>query len=236
MHAKLWIKYQKIKFRFGDFSFMEDTHRHKGLRKKMIAVLKAKGIQDEKVLEAMNRVPRHVFLDKAFVEIAYEDRAFPIGDGQTISHPYTVAYQTQLLEIGFGEKILEIGTGSGYQTAVLAEMGAKIYTIERLKSLYDKTKPILKKLGYRKVRSFYGDGFEGIPDIAPFDKIIITAAAPEIPDAILKQLKIGGRLVIPFGEGEKQKMLVIERVGELDFEQKTLESFSFVPMLRGTID
>lgn len=212
---------------------MIDSHRHQGLRKKMIAIIESKGIRDAKVLEAMGRVPRHAFLDKAFVEIAYEDRAFPIGDGQTISHPYTVAYQTQLLEIQKGDKILEIGTGSGYQAAVLAEMGAMVYSIERVKALYDKTKPILKSLNYRNIRCFYGDGFVGIPELAPFDKIIITAAAPEIPEAILKQLKVNGILIIPYGEGAQQQMLKIVRVSEFEFEQKTLDTFSFVPMLRG---
>ncbi len=212
---------------------MEESHRHQGLRKKMVAIIESKGIHDKKVLGAIGRVKRHVFLDKAFVEIAYEDRAFPIGEGQTISHPYTVAYQTQLLDVQAGDKILEIGTGSGYQAAVLAEMGAWVYSIERVKALYDKTRPILKALGYKKIRCFYGDGFIGIPDLAPFDKIIITAAAPEIPEAILKQLKVGGVLIIPYGEGEKQQMLKIKRVAEFEFEQETLDTFSFVPMLRG---
>jgi len=215
---------------------MEDSHRHKGLRRKMIAVIKSKGIKDVNVLEAMNRVPRHVFLDKAFVEIAYEDRAFPIGSEQTISQPYTVAYQTQLLEVEKGDRILEVGTGSGYQTAVLAEMGARVYTIERVKPLYDKTKPKLKSLGYKQVKCFYGDGFVGLPDLAPFDKIIITAAAPEIPQSLLKQLKEGGWLIIAYGEGETQLMLKIQRVGESDFVQKTFETFSFVPMLRGVTE
>lgn len=215
---------------------MNESHRHKGLRKKMISILEAKGIKDKKVLEAMGRVQRHAFLDKAFLEIAYEDRAFPIGDGQTISHPYTVAYQTQLLEIQQGDRILEIGTGSGYQAAVLAEMGANVYSIERIKKLYDKTKPILKELKYRNIMCFYGDGFVGIPELAPFDKIIITAAAPEIPEAILKQLKVGGILIIPYGEGEQQQMLKITRVSEFEFEQKTLDTFSFVPMLRGKLE
>lgn len=232
--TNLWINYQLNKLIIEDFRFMEDNHRHRGLRNKMIQIIREKGIQDEKVLDAMNRVPRHVFLDKAFVEIAYENRAFPIGDGQTISHPYTVAYQTQLLDVKEDEKILEIGTGSGYQAAVLAELGARVYTIERIRTLYDKTKPILKALGYRKVRCFYGDGYKGIPGIAPFDKIIITAAAPEIPQEILKQLKIGGTLIIPYGEGSSQQMLQIKRTGDYDFEQKTLDTFSFVPMLRGT--
>lgn len=220
----------------NDFRFMNESHRHKGLRRKMISILEAKGIKDKKVLEAMGRVQRHAFLDKAFVEIAYEDRAFPIGDGQTISHPYTVAYQTQLLDIQQGDRILEIGTGSGYQAAVLAEMGANVYTIERIKKLYDKTKPILKELKYRNIMCFYGDGFLGIPELSPFDKIIITAAAPEIPEAILKQLKVGGILIIPYGEGEQQQMLKITRVSEFEFEQKTLDTFSFVPMLRGKIE
>ena len=231
--TNLWIKFKKIEFSFDEFCFMIDSHRHQGLRKKMISIIKTKGIDDQKVLDAMGRVYRHVFLDKAFVEIAYEDRAFPIGEGQTISHPYTVAYQTQLLDIQPGDKILEIGTGSGYQAAVLAEMGAEVYSIERVKKLYHHTRPILKGLGYRKIRCFYGDGYKGIPDLAPFDKIIITAAAPEIPNAILKQLKVGGILIIPYGEGEKQQMLKIIRITENEFDQETLDTFSFVPMLRG---
>jgi protein-L-isoaspartate(D-aspartate) O-methyltransferase len=231
--TNLWIKFQKIEFSFDEFRFMIDSHRHQGLRKKMISIIQSKGIDDQKVIEAIGRVPRHAFLDKAFVEIAYEDRAFPIGDGQTISHPYTVAYQTQLLNIQPGDKILEIGTGSGYQAAVLSEMGANVYSIERVKALFDRTRPILKGLGYKKIRCFYGDGYAGIPDLAPFDKIIITAAAPEIPNTILKQLKVGGILIIPFGLGEKQQMLKIIRVSENEFDQETLDSFSFVPMLRG---
>jgi len=212
---------------------MLDSYRHQGLRKKMIAILESEGISDRKVLEAVGRVPRHVFLDKAFTEIAYENRAFPIGEGQTISHPYTVAYQTQLLEIRPGDRILEIGTGSGYQAAVLAEMGAMVYTLERVKALFDRTRPILKSLGYTKIRCFYGDGFAGLPDLAPFDKVIITAAAPEIPETLLKQMRIGGRMIIPHGEGKVQKMLKISRKGEHDYEQETLDDFSFVPMLRG---
>ncbi|MCO5234454.1 MAG: protein-L-isoaspartate(D-aspartate) O-methyltransferase [Chitinophagales bacterium] len=213
---------------------MEESHRHYGLRRKLVNVLKTKGISDPGVLEAIGKVPRHAFLDKAFIETAYEDRAFPIGEGQTISHPYTVAYQTQLLEIRKGDRVLEIGTGSGYQAAVLAEMGAQVYSIERIKKLYDHTKPILKSLNYKKIMCFYGDGFLGLPDLAPFDKIIITAAAPEIPEDILRQLKIGGIIIIPYGEGEKQLMLKITRKGDFQFEQETLDTFSFVPMLKGT--
>ncbi|MCO5231552.1 MAG: protein-L-isoaspartate(D-aspartate) O-methyltransferase [Chitinophagales bacterium] len=212
---------------------MEESHRHYGLRRKLVNLLKTKGINNSDVLNAIGKVPRHAFLDKAFLEFAYEDRAFPIGEGQTISHPYTVAYQTQLLDIQAGDRILEIGTGSGYQAAVLAEMGAQVYSIERIKKLYDRTKPILKSLNYRKIMCFYGDGFLGLPDLAPFDKIIITAAAPEIPETILKQLKIGGVIIIPYGEGEKQLMLRITRTEEYHFEQETLDTFSFVPMLKG---
>ena len=215
---------------------MIDSHRHQGLRKKMVDIIEAKGIHDSKVLTAISKVPRHVFLDQAFLEIAYENRAFPIGGGQTISHPYTVAYQTELLNINEGDKVLEIGTGSGYQTAVLAEMGAKVYTIERIRSLYEKTRTLLKTINYRKVRFFFGDGFVGLPDLAPFDKILITAAAPEIPMSLLKQLnKHYGVMVIPFGEGEHQQMLRIKRVGETDFEKETFDSFSFVPMLKGKV-
>lgn len=212
---------------------MEESNRHHGLRKKMVATIKAMGINDPKVLEAMGKVRRHAFLDEAFMEIAYENRAFPIGEGQTISQPYTVAYQTQLLDIQKNDKILEIGTGSGYQAAVLAEMGAIVYSIERVKKLYNRTQPILKSLKYKNIRCFHGDGFLGIPDLAPFDKIIITAAAPEVPQNILKQLKVGGIMIVPFGEGLTQQMLKITRTSENEFEQETLDSFSFVPMLRG---
>ena len=185
----------------------EDTYRHKGLRKKLMDVLREKGISDEAVLNAMNNIPRHSFMDSAFDNIAYEDRAFPISDGQTISQPYTVAYQTQLLQIKRNEKVLEIGTGSIYQATVLVELGAKVFTIERQKNLFDKTKQYIFKSKYNNLKFFYGDGFEGLPTYAPFDKVIITAAAPFIPPKLIQQLKPGGFMVIPVGEGLQQRML-----------------------------
>lgn len=214
---------------------MLDLPRHKGLRKKMIATLAAAGIEDEQVLAAIGRVPRHAFLEQAFTEIAYENRAFPIGEGQTISHPYTVAYQTTLLQLEPGHKVLEIGTGSGYQAAVLAEMGVQLYTLERIRPLYEKTQPLLKALGYTKIRCFHGDGFAGLPALGPFDRIIVTAAAPEIPKTLLAQLKVGGILIIPYGAGKVQKMLRITRQAEQEYEQETLNDFSFVPMLKGKV-
>jgi protein-L-isoaspartate(D-aspartate) O-methyltransferase len=217
----------------------EDTYRHKGLRKKLTDGIRAKGITDENVLEAINKIPRHFFLDSAFDEKAYEDRAFPIGEGQTISQPYTVAYQTLLLEIKKFEKVLEIGTGSAYQAVILAEMGAQVYTIERQKKLFEVNKqfPFLKK--YPGIKFFYGDGYEGLPTYAPFDKIIITAAAPEIPQKLIQQLKPGGMMVIPLGGGELQQMMRITKLpagplGENDsIKEEVFDHFSFVPMVEG---
>ncbi len=211
----------------------EDSYRHKGLRKKLIEILKEKGITDNSVLEAMNKIPRHYFLDSAFEAIAYEDRAFPISDGQTISQPYTVAYQTQLLNIKPQEKILEIGTGSIYQATVLAEMAAKVFTIERQKNLFEKTKQFIFKAKYPNLKFFYGDGFEGLPTYAPFDKIIITAAAPFIPPKLITQLKTGGFMIIPVNEGSLQRMLRITKNEEGSFSEEAFENFSFVPMLTG---
>ena len=212
----------------------EDTYRHKGLRKQLISTLRQKGITDEKVLEAINNLPRHYFLDTAFDQIAYEDRAFPIGEGQTISQPYTVAYQTQLLEIKPFERILEIGTGSAYQASVLAEMGAYVFTIERQKKLFDANKNYIFKSKYPNLKFFYGDGFEGLPTYGPFDKVIITAAAPFIPQKLIQQMKPGGRMVIPVDEGGAQRMLRLTRgVGENDYTEEAFEQFSFVPMLSG---
>ena len=212
----------------------EDTYRHKGLRKQLISTLREKGITDEKVLEAINNLPRHYFLDTAFDQIAYEDRAFPIGEGQTISQPYTVAYQTQLLEIKPFERILEIGTGSAYQASVLAEMGAYVFTIERQKKLFDANKNYIFKSKYPNLKFFYGDGFEGLPTYGPFDKVIITAAAPFIPQKLIQQMKPGGRMVIPVDEGGAQRMLRLTRgVGENDYTEEAFEQFSFVPMLSG---
>jgi protein-L-isoaspartate(D-aspartate) O-methyltransferase len=211
----------------------EDTYRHKGLRKKLIETLREKGITDEQVLTAMNNIPRHYFLDTALDNIAYEDRAFPIAEGQTISQPYTVAYQTQLLQVKPQDKILEIGTGSIYQATVLAEMGAKVFTIERQKKLFDKTKQFTFRLKYPGIKFFYGDGFEGLPTFAPFDKVIITAAAPFIPPKLVAQLKPGGKMVIPVDEGPHQRMLRITRQNDGSFTEEAFSNFSFVPMLGG---
>ncbi len=211
----------------------EDTYRHKGLRKKLMDVLREKGISDEAVLNAMNNIPRHSFMDSAFDNIAYEDRAFPISDGQTISQPYTVAYQTQLLQIKRNEKVLEIGTGSIYQATVLAELGAKVFTIERQKNLFDKTKQYIFKSKYHNLKFFYGDGFEGLPTYAPFDKVIITAAAPFIPPKIMQQLKSGGFMVIPVDEGLQQRMLRLTKNDDGTYSEELFENFSFVPMLTG---
>lgn len=206
-----------------------DTYRHKGLRKQLALLLKEKGIESADVLKAIETVPRHLFLNSSFVERAYQDIAFPIGAGQTISRPHTVAFQTELLQLKRGEKVLEIGTGSGYQTSVLLEMGAKVFTVERQKELYDKTKTFLPSIGY-SAKFFYGDGYKGLPVFAPFDKIIITAGAPIIPDALLGQLKVGGRLVIPVGD-KVQIMTLIEKVADRKFEKTEFGEFKFVPLL-----
>ena len=211
----------------------EDTYRHKGLRKKLMDLLREKGITDENVLTAMNNIPRHYFLDTALDNIAYEDRAFPIAEGQTISQPYTVAYQTQLLLVRPQDKILEIGTGSIYQSTVLAEMGAKIFTIERQKKLFEKSKQFVFKSKYNSIKFFYGDGFEGLPTYAPFDKIIITAAAPFIPPRLLEQLKPGGKMIIPVDEGESQRMLRVTKMEDGSIIEEAFNNFSFVPMLSG---
>jgi len=212
---------------------LEDKHVHKGLRKQMVDLLRQKGITDELVLTAINTVPRHYFLDSAFLTHAYEDRAFPIGEGQTISHPHTVAYQTQLLQINKSDKVLEIGTGSVYQATILAEMGARVYTIERQKKLFDLHKDYVFKAKYPTIKFFYGDGFEGLPTYAPFDKVIITAAAPVIPPKLIDQLKIGGKMVIPVDEGEQQRMLRITKNEDGSVSEEAFEQFSFVPMLTG---
>ncbi len=211
----------------------EDTYRHKGLRKKLIDQLKEKGITDERVLDAINNIPRHYFLDSAFDEIAYEDRAFPIAEGQTISQPYTVAYQTQLLQVKPHDKVLEIGTGSIYQASVLAEIGANVFTIERQKKLFEKTKQFVLKSKYPSIKFFFGDGYEGLPTFAPFDKVIITAAAPFIPPKLMQQLKTGGKMVIPVDEGEHQRMLRLTKNADGSYEEEVFANFSFVPMLSG---
>jgi protein-L-isoaspartate(D-aspartate) O-methyltransferase len=211
----------------------EDSYRHKGLRKKLIDGIRDKGITDENVLNAMMNIPRHFFLDTALEHIAYQDRAFPIGEGQTISQPYTVAYQTQLLEVKPFEKVLEIGTGSAYQAMVLAEMGAAVYTIERQKKLFDLNKSFVLKSKYPGIKFFYGDGFEGLPTFAPFDKIIITAAAPFIPPKLIEQLKTGGKMVIPLEDNGKQKMMRITKNQDGTLNEEAFSDFSFVPMLKG---
>jgi len=205
------------------------------MRKQLVDLLRTKGITDESVLNAINTIPRHYFLDSAFDKIAYEDRAFPIDADQTISQPYTVAYQTQLLEVKKSEKILEIGTGSIYQSTVLAEMGARVFTIERQKKLYDNQKHYFFKNKYLNIKFFYGDGFEGLPTFAPFDKIIITAAAPFIPPKLVAQLKVGGYMVIPVDDSDNgfQRMLRITKQADGSTEEEAFENFSFVPMLGG---
>lgn len=211
----------------------EDNYLHKGLRKQLIETLKEKGITDNAVLEAINNIPRHFFLDPAFERIAYEDRAFPILADQTISQPYTVAFQSQLLQIKKFDKVLEIGTGSAYQACVLAELGATVYTIERQKELYDFVGKFFFLKNYPSIKRFYGDGYKGLPSYAPFDKIIITAAAPYIPDVLLDQLKNGGIMVAPVGGDEGQKMMLITKDKKGNITQKEMGDFSFVPMLQG---
>jgi protein-L-isoaspartate(D-aspartate) O-methyltransferase len=210
---------------------VKDTHKHKGLRNQLVSSIKNKGIEDENVLNAIANVPRHLFMDSGFVDFAYQDKAFPIAAEQTISQPYTVAFQTELLEVKNGDKILEIGTGSGYQTAVLIEMGAKVYTIERQKELFKKTNLFLPKLGYTPKRMIFGDGYKGLPEDAPFDGIIVTAGAPFVPKPLLAQLKVGGRLVIPVGE-DTQVMTLFIRTGDKKFEKHEFGNFKFVPMLK----
>jgi protein-L-isoaspartate(D-aspartate) O-methyltransferase len=214
---------------------MTDSFLAKGKRKKLVDELRRKGITDEEVLRAINKVPRHDFMDPAFLNHAYIDKAFPISSGQTISQPYTVAVQTELLHVKKRDKILEIGTGSGYQAAILAEMGAKVYTIERYRDLYLQAQRILLSLGY-SADFFYGDGYEGKPQYGPFDGIIITAATPEIPEKLPQQLKIGGRLVVPLGSSISQIMTLVKRTSEDNFEYSSHGSFVFVPMLKGTAD
>lgn len=207
-----------------------DNYREKGARKKLVIELAAKGISDKNVLAAIGKVKRHYFFDETFWAQAYSDKAFPIGEGQTISNPYTVAYQSELLNIQPGDKVLEIGTGSGYQTCVLLELGAKVYTIERQEKLYHRTIQVLPHIGY-KANFFLGDGSKGIAEHAPYDKIIVTAGAPLVPQILLKQLRIGGILVIPVGNEKEQKMVTVIRVGENDFDKIVLDTFRFVPLL-----
>jgi protein-L-isoaspartate(D-aspartate) O-methyltransferase len=211
----------------------EDSYRHKGLREKLTELVRNKGITDEKVLKAILTVPRHFFLDSAFDKDAYVDKAFPIDEGQTISQPYTVAYQSQLLEVKAFEKVLEIGTGSAYQAVILAQMGAQVFTIERQKKLFESNKQFdyLKK--FPGIKCFYGDGYEGLPSYAPFDKILITAAAPEIPEKLVQQLKTGGMMVLPLGSGEVQQMMRLTKLTNGALKEEVFANFSFVPMLEG---
>ena len=213
---------------------MLDTYKHKGLRKQLTGVVREKGIKDENILAAIEKIPRHFFLDSSFTEFAYLDKAFPIGNGQTISQPYTVAFQTELLKIRKNDKVLEVGTGSGYQACVLLELGAKVFTIERQKELYQRTKVFLPTIGYRP-RMFYGDGYAGLPAYAPFDKIIVTAGAPFIPEALIQQLKPGGILVCPVGE-DIQTMISLEKISETEIVKKEHGSFRFVPLLEDKAD
>ena len=214
---------------------MTDSFEAKGKRKRLVEELRKKGISDEEVLRAINTVPRHLFMDAAFLMHAYADKAFPISSGQTISQPYTVAVQTSLLRVKKRDKILEVGTGSGYQAAVLAQMGAKVYTIERYRDLFLKAQKTLASLGYN-IDFFYGDGYAGKPQYGPFDGIVVTAAATEIPADLPHQLKIGGRLVVPVGSSSLQVMTVVERTGEDSFEYSTHGDFVFVPLLKGTVN
>lgn len=211
----------------------DDTYRHKGLRRQLVDIIRQKGITDERVLQAILHLPRHFFMDSAFDKIAYEDRAFPIGEEQTISQPYTVAYQSQLLEIKPFDKVLEIGTGSAYQACVLAEMGAQVFTIERRKKLYDEIRKFPYPQKYPRLKFFYGDGFEGLPTYAPFDKVIVTAAAPFIPPKLVEQLKTGGRMVIPVGEGAVQQMMRLTKQDDGTVIEEIFDNFSFVPMKEG---
>lgn len=207
-----------------------DNYRERGARKKLVEKLRERGINDQKVLAAIAKVPRHFFFDETFWEQAYKDIAFPIGDGQTISQPYTVAYQTELLHIKKGDKVLEIGTGSGYQTCILLELGAQVFTIERQENLYHRTRQVLPHMGYQ-ANFFLGDGSKGISDHAPYDKIIVTAGAPIVPETLLKQLKVGGILVIPVGDEKSQKMVTVLRVSDTEFERFELDTFRFVPLV-----
>ncbi len=211
---------------------MKDSFRHKGLRNKLVEEIRLKGIDDERVLQAIMKVPRHLFMDTGFVKFAYKDQAFPIGSGQTISQPYTVAYQTRLLDVHRHCKVLEIGTGSGYQTAVLLEMGAKVYTIERQRELYLKVQSFLPSIGYN-ANFFYGDGYEGLESYGPFDRILVTAGATEMPEKLLAQIKTGGIMVVPLGGSDSQVMTRIVRTGDDSFEKTEHGRFVFVPLLKG---
>lgn len=214
---------------------MNESLRLKGLRKKLVDALRKKGITDERVLEAIGKIPRHAFIDSAFANFAYEDKPFSIGAGQTISQPYTVATQTQLLQLHKWDKVLEVGTGSGYQAAVLVEIGAQVYTIERQRELYISAQRTLHELGYRP-HFFLGDGYEGKPAFAPFDKILVTAGAAQIPEKLLQQLAVGGRMVVPVGDLTKQIMTVVERISDTEYKTTYHGDFIFVPMLAGIVN
>ncbi len=217
-------------FSIENLTTLKDTLKHQGLRQKLVETIKTKGIKDEKVIAAIGKIPRHLFMDSGFLDHAYQDKAFPIAADQTISQPYTVAFQTELLQVKPGDKVLEIGTGSGYQTAVLCELGAKVFSIERQNELYKKTSKFLPKLGYRPKKLIFGDGYIGLDTEAPFDSIIVTAGAPFVPKALLSQLKVGGRLVIPVGS-DVQTMTLFVRKGPKSFEQHEYGEFRFVPLL-----
>jgi len=212
---------------------LKDTYRHKGLRKKLVDSIGRKGIQDEKILAAMKAIPRHFFLDNAFEEWAYQDKAFPIGYEQTISQPFTVAYQTSLLEVKKRDKIMEVGTGSGYQAALLAALGARVFTIERQEALHNEAKNLLSKMGFGNIRFYFKDGYKGLPEFAPFDKILVTAGASKIPEELKKQLKTGGIMVVPVGNSKVQRMYKITRITENEYLEEKLDNFRFVPFLKG---
>ncbi|WP_339736868.1 protein-L-isoaspartate(D-aspartate) O-methyltransferase [uncultured Sunxiuqinia sp.] len=205
------------------------------MRKRLVEGIRIKGVRDQRVLDAIAKVPRHLFMDSSFIQFAYKDQAFPIGAGQTISQPFTVAFQTQLLDVQPNEKVLEVGTGSGYQAAVLLEMGATVFTIERQRELFLKVQQLLPEIGYHP-KFFYGDGYKGLPTYGPFDKIIITAGAPVVPEELLQQLRIGGVLVAPIGPSEKQTMCKVTRKSEEEYEKEKHGTFVFVPMLKGTVN
>lgn len=208
----------------------KDTLKHQGMRQQLAQLVASKGITDEKVLDAIRKIPRHLFMDSSFEDHAYQDKAFPIAADQTISQPYTVAFQTELLQVERGAKVLEIGTGSGYQAAVLCELGARVYSVERQQELFKKTKRFLEKIGYRPRYLSFGDGYKGLPQFAPFDRILVTAGAPFVPQALLGQLKVGGRLVIPVGK-DSQIMTLFERTSEREFHKTEYGEFRFVPLL-----
>ena len=230
--GEITISKTKLKKIFSIFVFMLDTLQHQGRRKKLLDNLAKSFDFDTSVLEAMSRVPRHLFIEPGLDHLAYLDRPLPIGAGQTISQPFTVAMQSHLLKAERFDKVLEIGTGCGYQTAVLAEMGLRVYSIERQKSLYQLARRNLEKLGYHSPLLFLGDGFVGLPKFAPFKRILLACGAPEVPSALINQLAVGGRMVIPVGT-DVQKMLVVERLGENDFKTTEHGDYKFVPMLSG---